>query len=342
MEDIATAIATPNIALVKYWGKRNDRLILPENDSVSITLDESVKTTTTVLFSDRLSRDAFYIDGSESKIEGVTATAMDVLMQIKKMANEKRHVLIASENTFPSGTGLASSASGSMALVYAACSALKLEIDAKGLSMLARQASGSACRSAYGGFVRWLKGSNDDGSDSYAKQIADEKHWNEVIDIIAIVDQKKKKVASREGQALTKETSKLYALRKEIAQEHADAAENAIIEKDFERLAMLIMTESNNMHAVMTDTFPPLLYLNDVSKSIIYAIHELNESSGSAIAAYTFDAGPNAHIITKKQNVHEVTEMLEGIEGIRNIIECRQGSGPRLSDASVIKDEMYV
>ncbi|MGC8652205.1 MAG: diphosphomevalonate decarboxylase [Candidatus Micrarchaeia archaeon] len=329
LDKVYTAIATPNIALVKYWGKRDEKLILPYNSSISITLDEKFNTTTSVYFSDKLGNDTFFINGVEQDLKNPDVNErFKIVDELRRMAGVSAHAVVYSVNSFPTAAGLASSASGISALVYAANSALDLKLSATDLSIVARQGSGSSCRSLMGGFVKWNKGSKSDGSDSYIEQIADEDYWPEISILVAVVSEAKKRISSRAGMKQTVETSKLYGERPSIAEVHAKLLERAIKERDFSALAKITMEESNNMHAVMLDTFPPIIYLNDVSKEVIYTIHELNASG--MVAAYTFDAGPNAVVITTDKNKSNVYAALKKIEGIKELVELRMGKGPRI------------
>ncbi|MCL4374184.1 MAG: diphosphomevalonate decarboxylase [Candidatus Marsarchaeota archaeon] len=331
LDEVYTAVATPNIALVKYWGKRNDELILPHNTSISITLDETFKTTTSVAFSGKLDRDRFFINGEEQNLDShEVKERFKVVDEMRRMAGSAEHAVVYSVNSFPTAAGLASSASGISALVFATSKALGLDIGTSRLSIIARQGSGSACRSLMGGFVKWKRGEKDDGSDSYIEQIKGNGYWPDIVAFVAIVSEAKKKVSSRAGMKQTVETSKLYRERPNVAEEHAMELEKAIMEKDFPTLARITMEESNSMHAVMLDTFPPIIYLNDISKEIIHAVHELN--SGGNIAAYTFDAGPNAVVVTTEKNKGDVYNALNSIGGIKDIVELKIGSGPRIAD----------
>ncbi len=334
MEKVYTTIGTPNIAFVKYWGRRNDSKNLPANSSISMTLDEKLNTRTSVLLSKKLNEDRFFLNGKQENLEGKNASEKSRLIKaaldsMRSAADSKEHALIVSENSFPTSAGLASSASGAAALIYCLNSALDLKMDTKQQSIIARQISGSACRSIFGGIVKWQKGSRNDGADSYAEQVVAPKHWPELIDIIAVVDSKSKKVSSSEGHTLTPRTSRLYRLRPEIAELSVDMVESAVKKKDFKILAEVIIRDSNNMHATMLDTYPPIIYLNDVSSDIIYNVHEMNVANG-IVAAYTFDAGPNAHIITLKKSSKEIIKRMNGIKGIKEFIVSGQGDGPRM------------
>jgi len=337
-DKITTAMGTPNIALIKYWGKRdNTGLNTPNNSSIGLTMDENLSTKTSVVFSDKFDRDRIYINGVEEKIEGrdVPEKALytkKILDHMRKLAAVKKKVLIVSENNFPSSAGIASSASGAATLTFALTHALNLKLSHKEMSIIARQISGSACRSLFGGIVKWNKGVKNDGTDSYAEQIVGEKYWPELVNIIAIVDSSKKKVSTSAGHSDTVNTSPLYPSRLAFAEDGVRKVEKAIGDRDIDALSRLIMRDSNDMHATMLDTWPPIMYLNDSSKEIMYAVYELNQSqkSGKYIAGYTFDAGPNAHIITTESNKDAILKLLSGISGVKKIIISHAGKGPRL------------
>jgi diphosphomevalonate decarboxylase len=325
----ATAEATANIALIKYWGKRDNKLILPVEGSISVTMDEQLKTRTTIMFSDKFSKDELFLNGK--KMEGnEVEERLRQLDIIREKAGIRMKARIVSVNCFPTAAGFASSASGFAALVVAAVAALGLKLSERELSILARLGSGSACRSVTGGFVEWKKGEKSDGSDSYALQIAPPSHWPEFRNVIAVVESEKKKVGSRAGMKQTVMTSVLYPARISYLPKILDDMKSSILRRDLTKVLELAMRDSNNMHATMLDTWPPILYLNDVSKQIIYAVHEYNESVGEIRAGYSFDAGPNAHIFTVEKYVPEIKKVLEEVEGIKKIMVCKVGNGPKV------------
>ncbi len=330
-EGIATAEATANIAVIKYWGKRDDSLILPNNSNLSFTMDEQLKTRTTVFFSPKFKKDELWLNGKKMDLnDKETGERLQQLDVIRKKAGISEKALIVSLNCFPTAAGFASSAAGLAALAVAASSAAGLNLSSEELSILARLGSGSASRSVLGGFVEWKKGSERGGSDSVAVQIAPETHWPELRNVIAITNPEKKKISSRAGMKQTIATSTLYPARVQYVEKAAEEMKKAVLAKDFQKFAELTMRESNNMHAVMLDTWPPIMYLNDISREIIYALHELNAAEGKTIAAYTFDAGPNTHIYTLESNVPIVLKILKRIPGVIKTMVCRIGHGPKL------------
>jgi len=331
----ATAITSPNIALIKYWGNRDERLMLPNNSSISMTLGDELTTKTKVIFDSKQDKDQFYINGKLQDLsDKETMERFAVINKIRSIAGTNAKVLISSENSFPTSAGLASSASGIAAMVLASTKALDLKLDSRELSIIAKVGSGSACRSLFGGFVKWERGQKDDGTDSYARQIAGHEHWPELVDIVAVVSDSKKKVSSRAGMRQTVKSSLLYKARPEWAENMCVKLEDAILKKDFGTLAEITMKDSSNLHAVMLDTYPSLMYLNDTSKEIMYKIAELNESEGKPVAAYTFDAGANANIITRKGDADKVMEMLSQVASIKEIRKTGIGKGPRFIEES--------
>ncbi|XP_020199854.1 diphosphomevalonate decarboxylase 2 [Aegilops tauschii subsp. strangulata] len=314
---MATGRSPTNIAVIKYWGKRDEALILPVNDSISVTLDpDHLSATTTVAASPSFPSDRMWLNGKEIALSGgrfqsclreIRKRARDVEdekkgIKIKKEDWEKLHVHIASYNNFPTAAGLASSAAGLACLVFTLGKLMNVNEDYGELSSIARQGSGSACRSIYGGFVKWCMGKNDDGSDSMAVQLVDESHWDDLVIIIAVVSSKQKETSSTSGMRDTVETSPLLQYRAQtVVPSRILKMEDAIKNRDFESFARLTCADSNQFHAVCLDTSPPIFYMNDTSHRIISLVEKWNHSEGTPQVAYTFDAGPNAVLIARNR-----------------------------------------
>jgi diphosphomevalonate decarboxylase len=220
----------------------------------------------------------------------------------------KAKFIIVTENNFPTAAGLASSASGFATLVAALAQLMGVKEAFPGeLTTVARQGSGSACRSLYGGFVRWDAGGKvPDWSDSKAVQVFPESHWPDMTAAILVVNAGKKAVGSTAGMQETTRTSKLFRSRPEVAQEHLELLERAIKEKNFALFGEITMRDSNQFHAVCLDTYPPIFYMDDTSRRIVRMVHAFNEAKGAVVAAYTFDAGPNAVIYSTKATEPEL------------------------------------
>ncbi|KAG4910074.1 hypothetical protein JHK87_056190 [Glycine soja] len=314
---MVTAQTPTNIAVIKYWGKRDETLILPVNDSISVTLDPShLCTTTTAAVSPAFHQDRMWLNGKEISLSGgrfqsclreIRARACDVEDETKgiKITKEdwgKLHVHIASYNNFPTAAGLASSAAGFACLAYALGKLMNVKEDESQLSAIARQGSGSACRSLFGGFVKWIMGKEDNGSDSLAVQLTDEKHWDDLVIVIAVVSSRQKETSSTTGMRESVETSLLLQHRaKEIVPKRILQMEEAIKNRDFASFSQLTCADSNQFHAVCLDTCPPIFYMNDTSHRIISIVEKWNRSEEAPQVAYTFDAGPNAVLIARNR-----------------------------------------
>jgi diphosphomevalonate decarboxylase len=251
---------------------------------------------------------------------------------------------IVSENNFPTAAGLASSAAGFAALVRAIADLYELPASPTELSRIARQGSGSACRSLFGGYVAWQMGTKDDGSDSLAVEVAPASHWPTMRALILVVSAEKKGVSSTSGMQITVVTSELFQRRAEIiVPKHMTEMEEAIKAKDFEKFGKVTMMESNSFHSVCSDTFPPIFYLNDVSKAAIRVVEDINKKAGKIIAAYTFDAGPNAVIYYAEENTAAVAGVvkgaLEGLDGWQSReIQAQDASSLDARAVQVLKD----
>lgn len=302
---------------------------MPTNSSLSVTLSQDIlHSKTTISTNKEFSHDRLWLNGIEEDITKNKrmhncfreTRAIRQAMEAKAEAEGKPieplstyPVHVCSENNFPTAAGLASSASGLAALVYTLAQLLELTISTSELSRIARQGSGSACRSLFGGFVAWEMGQKVDGSDSLAVQIAPETYWPELEALICVVSDVKKGTSSTAGMQSTIKSSTLMNERiNNVVPGRMEAMKKAILDKDFESFAELTMRDSNQFHAVCLDTYPPIFYLNDTSRAIIQLIHEYNASSpdGKLKAAYTYDAGPNAVIYAPKQNMAEIIQLI--------------------------------
>uniref|UniRef100_A0A0K8R5E9 Diphosphomevalonate decarboxylase n=1 Tax=Ixodes ricinus TaxID=34613 RepID=A0A0K8R5E9_IXORI len=219
------------------------------------------------------------------------------------------HLHICSMNNFPTAAGLASSAAGYACLVKSLGTLFHVKGD---LSAIARRGSGSACRSMYGGFVAWLKGLRQDGEDSVAKQIAPENHWPQMRIVLLVVSDVKKDTGSTQGMELSMLTSSLLEHRatKVVPQRMKDITE-AIVNRNFHKFAEITMQESNQLHAVCLDTYPPIRYMNLVSWDIVHLVHRYNRYYGTNKLAYSFDAGPNACLFMLEDSLSEVLSIVQ-------------------------------
>merc|ERR1711884_553680 len=301
----------------------------PINSSLSVTMSQDdLKSITTASASYSFEKHRLWLNGREedvsknvrfqSCLDGVLKLAGDKVEEstgevlVNKEEWQRMHVHVSSYNTFPTAAGLASSASGYAALVSALASLFCANETFEGeLSTIARQGSGSACRSLYGGFVTWNQGHKDDGSDSIAVQVADENYWEDFRSLILVVSDKKKETSSTSGMQTSVETSRLISHRAQhIVPSRMKKITQAILERDFPTFATLTMMDSNQFHAICLGTYPPIFYLNDISKSIIHLVHIYNNWAKEIRVAYTFDAGPNAVLYTLDKYCHEIYALI--------------------------------
>lgn len=318
---IVTCTAPVNIAVIKYWGKRDEKLILPINDSISVTLSgDQMHAKTSVAISPGFDQDQIWLNGQQESMDNprLANCLREVRRRVRKRSGHDESepigsalwkVHICSENNFPTAAGLASSAAGYACLVYALCNVFGVECD---VSELARQGSGSACRSVYGGFVRWHSGNKSDGSDSVAKVVQDAEHWPTMRILILVANDERKKVASSAGMKRSVETSQLLKYRADtIVPKRTQDMIMAIERRDFAQFAELTMRDSNQLHAVCLDTDPPCVYMNDTSHCVANLIHKINHVAGAVKVCYTFDAGPNACLFLEEDNVPLVSGLIE-------------------------------
>jgi len=275
----ATSISNSNIAFIKYWGNRNHNLRLPVTGSLSMNLG-GLHTRTTVAFDSGLSADVVVLDNAAQSPEAARRVS-EHLDRVRQLANITTRARVDSQNNFPAGTGIASSASGFAALTVAACAAAGLRLSERELSILARQGSGSASRSIPSGFVEWQAGTNADGSDSYAFSIAAPDHWA-LVDCIAIVSHAHKKVGSTGGHALA-HTSPLQQTRIDDTPRRLDACREALLVRDFARFAEVVEEDSTMMHAIMMTSRPPLYYWLPPTLAIMDSVRKWRESDAKRV-----------------------------------------------------------
>ncbi len=324
-----TAIANSNIALVKYWGKRNSELILPYNTSISMTLDK-LFTTTTVDFSEKY--DKFHVVINNESVKGEEYDRVVTHLELlKNLANKSGFAKIKSIINFPKKAGLASSASGFAALTLAASKALELSLNDKELSILARRGSGSASRSILGGFVKWNKGNSSDGTDSYAVSLAKADYWPEISMIVTVVSSKEKKFSSRAGMKQTVITSPLYQAWLDTIEEDLKNVEEAIIDKDFTRLGTTVEKNALKMHATMHTTTPPIIYWESESLKLMKFVIMLREEENIE-CYFTMDAGPQVKILCLEKDVPLIIKRLSELYELEKYFICHLGEGVRLSD----------
>ncbi|HJR11205.1 MAG TPA: diphosphomevalonate decarboxylase [Rhodanobacteraceae bacterium] len=324
----ATAQAQPNIALVKYWGKRDAALNLPAAGSLSITLD-ALHTRTRVHFDDALATDDIALNGDRDEAQSRKIGAFLDLFRARAGVATRAHV--ESGNDFPTGAGLASSASGFAALAVAADRALGLHLQPRELSILARHGSGSAARSIFGGFVEMSAGVRDDGEDACATPLLESAAWPLKV-VVAITTRAKKSIGSREGMEHTRDTSPFY--RGWIATANADLAEAraAVRARDFDKLAQVGEASCLAMHALMLSARPGLVYWNAATIECIRHVRALR-SEGAGVF-FTIDAGPQVKAVCLPDDAAGVAEALRDVAGVEDVLVSGLGEGARIEDGA--------
>ncbi len=313
----ATAVAGSNIAIVKYWGNRDDRLRMPANPSISLTLRE-LTTTTTVSFSASGGQDGATVDGKPLSGEGL-GRVRALLDPLRRRAKTRARVRVASRNSFPAGAGLASSASAFAALAAAASAALGLDISPRQLSAVARLGSGSAARSVFGGFAEL-------GIDGTAWPLAPPGHWD-LRDVAVLLSRAPKEVGSTEGHRRAR-SSPLYRPRLRFVEYTLPEVRAAILARDFPALARVAEADALAMHAVMATSDPPLVYWSRETLRLMEAVEGWRR--GGLPCAWTLDAGPNLHILAPGGSSARVAARVrEAVPGVE-VRVCRPGPGVRL------------
>src|SRR5512134_963645 len=292
MMTTATAIANPNLAFIKYWGNRENALRLPMNGSISMNLD-GLYTRTTVSFQPSLPYDELIINGHEIAGPGRERVSY-ILDLIRDMANLRESAEVMTENNFPPGAGIASSAAAFAALALAGSKAAGLDLSEKDLSRLARRGSGSAARSIPGGFVEWQAGEGEE--DCFAFSIAEPDHWK-LVDCVAIVSAAHKKTGSTEGHSIAP-TSPLQNARVADAPRRLEICRNAILNCDFDAFASIVELDSDMMHSVMMTSTPALHYWKPASLEVMNCVRQWR-MDGIQVC-YTADAGPSVHAICQE------------------------------------------
>ena len=305
---IATSRSNANIAFVKYWGVRDAELNIPYNDSLSMNLSDAV-TVTTVHFAD-YPADTLTIDGQEAGPTQVTRASRH-LDHIRRLAGVETRARIVSTNSFPMGTGMASSAAGFAALTVAASAALGLDLTQRELSALARLGSGSACRSIPGGYTLWHAG--QDHATSFAETIAPTKHW-ELRDVTAVVSAAHKEVSSAQGHRLA-DTSPFLSARLADLPRRIGRVRAALLARDIEALGEELEAEAIALHVLAMTSRPPLMYWEPATLEIMRLCPQWR---AEGIGVYfTLDAGPNVHLICEAADAEAVVEQLRALPSVQ-------------------------
>ena len=324
----ATAIAHPNIALAKYWGKRTFGHNLPSVPSLSVTLS-GMQTVTTVSFDPSLARDELELNGATSA-EGPRGRASGLLDRVRAASGTKEFARVSSSNDFPTASGLASSASAFAALAVAASHAAGLARDEAALSDLARRTSVSSARSVFGGFAELPRGEEGDEVLS-ARAVAPPEHWDIAV-VVAVTREGPKDVGSTEGMLHTQRTSPYFDGWVARAPSVFDRVKQAVLSRDLEGLGAAAEESALAMHAAAMAACPAIVYFTGATVEAVLQVKRLRLEK---IAAYaTIDAGPHVKVICEGAQAERVAERMREVPGVLRTIVTRPGGVARVVDVS--------
>ncbi|MCC5885034.1 MAG: diphosphomevalonate decarboxylase [Gammaproteobacteria bacterium] len=323
-----TAVAHPNIALIKYWGKADPALNVPAVPSMSITLD-ALTTATRIRFDASLAADTISMNGSELAASSSQARRITTCLNtLRALAGTELKARVETRNDFPTGAGLASSASGFAALVVAAAGALRLELPATDASRIARAASASAARSLFGGFAELPAGAV--GEDVAAMALAPAGHWPLEV-VVAICAEGPKAVGSTRGMLDSAASSPFYRTWVDAAAADAAAGRHAVLQRDFAALASVSEASCLKMHAVMQTTRPPLLYWNAATMATLERLRSLQQDGAEVF--FTMDAGPQVKAVCAPGTGPTVAAALAAVPGVSRVLTTALGGPARLDAA---------
>ena len=315
----STAIAHPNFALIKYWGKSNFGENIPAMSSLAITLNTMVSETT-VSFPDDLEEDTWILNGLKQPTLGQIQSPCDYL---KKISLIDQPYLIESINNFPTAAGLASSASGIASLVTALDNALETKLSGQQMVEVAILGSGSAARSLFSGFVhlevieKGLRCSTTLEAEEWPLNV-----------IVCITSTNEKRISSRRGMKISKITSPMYIDWVSNHQKDIELALQAIEDKNFHQLGKIAEQNCLKMHNVMKTSKPPIDYWNSGTYACVEKVKDM-QGKGMPVF-FTIDAGPQVKIICEPDVSKDVISLIEKLPGVQSIIESSLGKGARI------------
>ena len=314
---VATAVAHPNVALVKYWGKQAGAGNRPATPSLSVTLS-GIATTTRV---EVAPADHLTLNGKEAqdaKIAGFLAE-LRAAFDIPRLA-------ITTDNDFPTGAGLASSASGFAALTTAIDAAFGLGLDRAERSAWARRGSASAARSIFGGFVALV----GRGAEPAAETVADADHWPLAV-TVGVASKRMKSVGSTEGMERARATSPFYDAWTTSTHDDFATALRAVRVRDFDALAEVAEHSSMKLHALTLTSRPAIVYWAPATLAALHALAQLRNAGTGVFAS--IDAGPQVKAFSAPNDADKVAQTLAGVPGIAQVIRCGIGPGAVVTEA---------
>lgn len=315
----ATAVAHPNVALIKYWGKSDTEKNLPATGSLSVTLG-GLHTRTTIEFNEQLKQDQLLLDGKADAAADLRMVRC--LDELRQHAGVSLFANVESANDFPTGAGLASSASGFAALTVAGAAALGLSLPPQELVRISRLGSGSAPRSLFAGGV-WLDIASSPG-ETICSTVSEPAGWPLEV-IVAVTSVEKKAVSSTAGMESSRAASPYFdGWVSSHPQDLADGL-SCFTDKDFMRLADLAEHNCLKMHALAMSTRPPLLYWSPATLACMQAVMQLRADGVPVF--FTVDAGPQLKAVCLPEASATVRERLQSIPGVLQTLDCTLGQG---------------
>ncbi|NMP23682.1 diphosphomevalonate decarboxylase [Sulfobacillus harzensis] len=312
-----------NIALVKYWGKRDPRLNLPMNGSISVTLDHYF-VTASVAMEPRRQEDRLWVNGAQASPQE-TQRVSKFFQRLKEYAGVSGGIVARTTANVPMASGLASSSAVFAALTKAFSLSLGLPWSSSELSRLARLGSGSASRSIHGGFVEWVKGIRNDGEDSYAVPLATMDSWPSLAFVVVQVAAGPKAVSSREGMQRVVQTSPLYPGWLASVDHDLTRVRDAIYRQDLSLLGSVAESNALKMHATALAAVPPLVYWTGATVSVIRRVQEMR---AAGIEAYvTIDAGPHPVVLVEHHQAADLAYALSTIPDVVEVVTTQPGPG---------------
>lgn len=326
----ATAVAGTNIALVKYWGKRDEALNLPATGSLSLTLDRLGTRTRVAFDGGDGARDRVTLDGAPAA-EKVAARVTVFLDRLRARAGMATRATVVTDNSVPTAAGLASSASGFAALAVAGARAAGLDLPPAELSVLARLGSGSAARSIFGGFVEMARGARADGGDAAARPLPEGDGWDVRL-VVAITAAGEKALGSTAAMRRTAETSPYFEAWVRGVDGDLAAARAAIAARDLTALGAVAERSALRMHASALAADPPILYWNPATVAAMACVRALRAAGTPAF--FTIDAGPHVKVLCGARDAEAIATALAEVPGVLRTLIAAPGPGARLLEAA--------
>lgn len=313
---IVRAVAHPNIALAKYWGKKPGAGNIPAVPSLSVTL-EGMKTTTEVSFDETLTADEFILNGVEASADPLRRL-LGLLDRVRALSGERRRARVTSNNDFPTASGLASSASGFAALALAATRAAGLDLDAAAVAGIARESSASAARSLFGGFAE-LDTNGVAGSVAPANQI-------DMRVLVCVTTDAQKSIGSTSGMNETAKNSPFYDAWVELAPRIYNDLREALLAKDFLLVGKFAEQSALAMHA--TAVAAGIIYFNGVTQTVLQDVRKMRDEGLAAFA--TIDAGPHVKVLVRAADAAAASARLANLPGVLRVMKTRPGGAARV------------